>query len=226
MQLLPHGYTNHTLGDGSVVVKHYQGPGARVRAGREQAVLRALRGQIPVPAVLDSAQASLTLSFMAGQQGQELLAAGHGASVLRACGGMLRRIHQLDAGQAAAALGSVMAPGQVLTHGDYGPQNVLLDPATLAVTAVLDWEWARAGVPVADLAWCEWIVRMHHPGEAGLLGAFFAGYGGAIPGWPDRHAAMLGQCQAMLDRCRQWEPGGPGEAQWAHRLAVTRTWHE
>ena len=36
----------------------------------------------------------------------------------------------------------------MLVHGDYGPQNVLLDRADLEITAVLDWEWAHAGHPV------------------------------------------------------------------------------
>jgi aminoglycoside phosphotransferase (APT) family kinase protein len=30
--------------------------------------------------------------------------------------------------------------GQTLVHGDYGPNNVLVDPQTLAVVAVVDWE--------------------------------------------------------------------------------------
>jgi aminoglycoside phosphotransferase (APT) family kinase protein len=38
-----------------------------------------------------------------------------------------------------------------LVHGDLNPKNVLLDPATLEVTAVLDWEYAHAGHPWTDL---------------------------------------------------------------------------
>lgn len=41
------------------------------------------------------------------------------------------------------------------------PTNADLDSDASAVTAVLDWEWAHPD-PVEDLAWCEWIVRMHH----------------------------------------------------------------
>jgi aminoglycoside phosphotransferase (APT) family kinase protein len=60
----------------------------------------------------------------------------------------------------------------VLVHGDYGPQNCLLGPAAAhEVIAVVDWEWAHAGDPVEDLAWCEWIVRMHHPTCASALNA-------------------------------------------------------
>jgi len=38
-----------------------------------------------------------------------------------------------------------------LVHGDLNPKNALVDPATLAVTAVLDWEYAHAGHPWTDL---------------------------------------------------------------------------
>ena len=38
-----------------------------------------------------------------------------------------------------------------LVHGDLNPKNVLVDPATLEVTAVLDWEYAHAGHPWTDL---------------------------------------------------------------------------
>lgn len=38
-----------------------------------------------------------------------------------------------------------------LVHSDLNPKNVLLDPASLEVTAVLDWEFAHAGSPFADL---------------------------------------------------------------------------
>jgi aminoglycoside phosphotransferase (APT) family kinase protein len=226
MRPLRHSYTNRTLGDGTTVVKCYRGPGATARLRREHAMLRALRERVPVPPLLDGSDDCLTMRFVTGVHGQELLDAGHGDGVLRACGALLRRIHRLDPGEFAAALPRRAEEGQVLVHGDYGPQNVLLDPATLQITAVLDWEWAHAGDPVEDLAWCEWIVRMHHAGQVSLLGAFFTAYGEAIPSWPDRQAFMVDRCRSLLALCHQQEPGGHGEAQWAHRLAVTRAWQE
>ncbi len=226
MQPLRHSYTNRTAGDGATVVKRYQGSGALARSQLEHSVLCALRGRVPVPPVLGAADGCLTMRFVGGGHGQELLEAGHGDGVLRACGATLRRIHQLDVSQIAAALPGPAGAGQVLVHGDYGPNNVLLDPATLEITAVLDWEWAHAGKPVEDLAWCEWIVRMHHPGQAGLLGVFFDAYGRAIPPWPARQAVMLGRCRSLRDLRHQQEPGGSGETQWAQRLAVTGTWRE
>lgn len=38
-----------------------------------------------------------------------------------------------------------------LVHSDFNPKNILVDPASGAVTAVLDWEYAHAGSPHADL---------------------------------------------------------------------------
>jgi aminoglycoside phosphotransferase (APT) family kinase protein len=38
-----------------------------------------------------------------------------------------------------------------LVHGDLNPKNVLVDPDTLEVTGLLDWEFAHAGWPVTDL---------------------------------------------------------------------------
>ncbi|NUR05886.1 MAG: phosphotransferase, partial [Nocardioidaceae bacterium] len=38
-----------------------------------------------------------------------------------------------------------------LVHGDLNPKNVLVDPDTLAVTGLVDWEFAHAGGPISDL---------------------------------------------------------------------------
>lgn len=39
----------------------------------------------------------------------------------------------------------------VLVHSDFNPKNLLVDPGTLELTGVLDWEFAHAGSPLADL---------------------------------------------------------------------------
>ncbi|MCY7395139.1 MAG: phosphotransferase [Nocardioides sp.] len=38
-----------------------------------------------------------------------------------------------------------------LVHSDLNPKNLLVDPETLAVTALVDWEFAHAGHPYTDL---------------------------------------------------------------------------
>jgi aminoglycoside phosphotransferase (APT) family kinase protein len=225
METLPHGYTNHTTHSGGVVTKAYQGPDGALRGGREAALLRALAGPaaagaVPVPAVLSWDGGRLRMSLLAGVHGQELIEAGLARAVLRACGQMLARIHAID--PAAAGLDGA---GGVLAHGDYGPNNVLLDSRGTAVTAVLDWEWVHRGERAEDLAWCEWIIRMHHPADVAALPELWAGYGWR-PAWEQRQEAMTAQCQALLALCERWEPGGTGAAQWRERLASTQSWTE
>ena len=42
-------------------------------------------------------------------------------------------------------------PRVCLVHSDLNPKNLLFDPDTLALTGVLDWEFAHAGHPFTDL---------------------------------------------------------------------------
>jgi hypothetical protein len=210
MRRLPHGYTNETCGDAASVVKTYAGPDATVRAAREYAALVALQGRVPVPPVLSHTATTVTLTFVAGAHGQDLIAAGHADAVLHTCGVVLRDIH-------AAGFG----------HGDFGPNNLLLDPVTFAATAVLDWEFSTSPLadPVADLAWCEWIVRAHHPDSHGALAAFFTAYG-TTPPWPCRHAAMLARCHELAGFAHRWDPNGSGERLWRQRITTTAHWRE
>jgi tRNA A-37 threonylcarbamoyl transferase component Bud32 len=198
MQPLRHGYTNDTVGDGAIVRKRYRGPDRRQRRDTEVRMLTALAGRLPVPQLIGVAGDTVTMSFVAGVQGQELIEAGHAREVLRACGELLHRIPP--------------------AHGDYGPQNMLFDPATFAVAAVLDWEWAHDGEPIEDLAWCEWIVRTHHPSAVDALPELFAGYG-ARPPFARRRAAALAKCRQMAAR-----PGA--DPVWQARIAATAAWTE
>ncbi|MFI5678082.1 phosphotransferase family protein [Streptomyces cellulosae] len=225
MRPLRHGYTNRTLGDGAVVRKTYDGPDAAARLHREHTLLRALRGRVPVPPVLraDDDTLTLTLGFVPGVHGQELLDAGRAERVLESCGQLLRRLHS---GPPDLADLPVAGAGEVLVHGDFGPQNLLLDPSTFEVTALLDWEFARLGEAVEDLAWCEWIVRIHHPEHVRSLGRFFAAYGAPVPAWPERRAAMLAKCGRMKEFCRRRDAHGPGVRQWEERARITAAWRE
>jgi Ser/Thr protein kinase RdoA (MazF antagonist) len=42
-------------------------------------------------------------------------------------------------------------PRICLVHSDFNPKNLLVDPGTLEVTGLLDWEFAHAGHPFTDL---------------------------------------------------------------------------
>ena len=145
------------------------------------------------------------MAHLPGVHGQDLIAAGHAEPVLRSCGETLRRIQAVDRGR------------DVLVHGDYGPNNLLFDPEMFAVTAILDWEWATRGDPVADLAWCEWIVRTHHQGEVRALGALFDGYG--------HRPTQAQRRDAAATRCRELRDIFPSHRDvWQRRLEDTLAW--
>ncbi len=222
---MKHGYTNDTVADvdARTVDKSYQGPDAMVRLTRERELLATLRGHPPVPPVIATGETTLTLGFVAGAHGQDLIDQGHAAQVLQSCGSLLRRLHDLDPVQLDF---DDHTEGQALVHGDFGPNNVLIDPRSFAVTALLDWEFAHLGDPIEDLAWCEWIVRTHHPDHVDALAGFFDAYGGHVPEWPQRRAAMVARCLELRGFCERWESDGPGVQQWTQRAHATAAWRD
>ena len=217
---MPHSYTNVTTTDGSTVIKSYQGPDAAQRCVREATVLSALAGRLPVPPVLDRKDACLTLGFLPGAHGQELIDSGMAGPVLDACGRMLRRIYSV--GLSAVLVVTPRSNSSVLVHGDYGPQNVLLDPAAGDITAVVDWEWAHAGDQLEDSSWCEWIIRMHHPSHVRSFGRFFDAYG-EHPAFAARHHAMIARCRALLAVSEQRDREGQDTRLWRQRVQITQS---
>ena len=100
---------------------------------------------------------------------------------------------------------------------------MLPDPGTSEVTAVLDWEFSTPGDAVVDVAWCEWIVRMHHPAAVTSLSAFHQAYG-PVPPWPTRQAAMVSRCLWLQNFCLRWDPKSGGAALWQDRAVTTARW--
>ncbi len=219
MQLLPHSYTNHAVISAGTVIKTYRGLDAQARKAREAAALAALAGILPVPRLIEVTSTQVRMELMPGVPGQDLIDAGLAPQVMRACGRMLRRLQ-------ATPPTPVVGPGTgVLVHADFGPNNVLLDSAASAVTAIVDWEWVHSGDPVEDLAWAEWIVRMHHPAEVDAVGELLAGYGSRPP-WAARHQAMLAKCQWHLANHERDEPAGVAAEKWRDFIAKTSSWAE
>jgi hypothetical protein len=70
---LPHGYTNLTTLEGGRVIKRYSGPDAVPRREAEFKALTTLAGGFPVPVVIGQDDSQLTLSFVPGVPGQEIL---------------------------------------------------------------------------------------------------------------------------------------------------------
>ncbi len=146
----------------------------------QASLLRLVRGLLPVPAVLEQRPGLLVTEFLPGVRGDLLLptlppdrlrrvgaAVGRVAAALSAMP-MLRRgvfadgdlrIERYDLtlpealgglGRRAEALLDEEARA-CLVHSDLNPKNLLVDPETLEVTGVLDWELAHAGHPFTDL---------------------------------------------------------------------------
>lgn len=146
----------------------------------QAALLRLVRGLLPVPAVLEQRPGLLVTEFLPGVRSDLLLPTLRGDELRRvgesfgrvaaALGGMpmLRRgvfadgdlrIEPFDVGL-PDSLGELGARAEALldeetrtclVHSDLNPKNLLVDPATLTVTGVLDWEFAHAGHPFTDL---------------------------------------------------------------------------
>jgi aminoglycoside phosphotransferase (APT) family kinase protein len=92
------------------------------------------------------------------------------------------------------------------------------------VTGLLDWEFAHAGERIEDLAWAEWIVRMHHTANIDDLESLFVAYG-TRPTWSSRQAAMARHCEELLHFV---ETQGWPEAMdvWSRRIRTTEAWAE
>lgn len=217
-----HGYTNTTRRVPGAVLKTYSGPDSSLRRSNERNALTALEGRFPVPGILDEGPDSLLLGFVPGEHGQDLIDADHAEDVLRACGLALQELHGIDI---TTVFPDSSNRDHVLTHGDFGPNNVLLDAETFEVTAVLDWEFSSPGDALVDVAWCEWIVRMHHPAAVRALSAFHDAYG-RVPPWPIRRAAMIRRCLWLQDFCKRSDPVGDGAALWHDRASTTAQWTE
>ncbi|WP_246456176.1 phosphotransferase family protein [Nocardioides mesophilus] len=217
MTPLEGGYSGETFlatsaGERSVV-RVYAGRGAQRGAGAvevDAAVLRLVRGLLPVPRVLElrrpdpaaGTPALLVTSFLPGERLEvawprlrddvrHTVAAALGAALGRLAGvPMLRPGRFADAdlrierwpgaadlvgfveerrvGSALAdwserEYGGLLAAADraqdlldrversCLVHSDFNAKNLLVDAATGAVTGVVDWEFAHAGAPGADL---------------------------------------------------------------------------
>ena len=108
-----------------------------------------------------------------------------------------------------------------LVHGDLSPENVLVDPVTHAVTAVLDWELAHAGHPATDLG-----TLLRHDRRPAYVEAVLQAYEDRVP-QDERGAGLLDRARAadlvaLVDLAARRD-GGPGvDRARALLLAVAR----
>ena len=220
---LPHGYTNKTRRVGGIVEKEFGGRDATARIRREAECLRRVASMLPVPEVVEINEERRTLrtKWIDGTPGQALMQSGAPRAVLTATGSLLR---ELQSESVQSIIAPVLEPGgTIAVHGDFGPQNLLLD-AHAEVVALFDWEFARMGDAIDDLAWAEWIVRTHHANDIDALDKLFIAYS-TRPSWHVRHEAMTAHCQRLLNRCQR-EGLVDAEQTWRRRLSVTERWQE
>jgi hypothetical protein len=222
VERLPHGYTNHTRRKGRNIEKRYGGVDRFDRAQREFDSLTGLFGYYPVPEVVrfDSSVPELTVTEVIGRHGQEAIDEGRGAAVLRLIGNSLALLQQLEPSLILGLEGT----GEVIVHGDFGPQNILCSLDLTRVSGVVDWELAHRGSPVEDLAWAEWIIRTHHAEARDDLSELLAGSRLSIC-WSDRQSSMVRQCRHYIAYC---EASGfeTAAVEWGRRLRATERWRE
>lgn len=207
---LPYGFMNSTQRVGNEVVKTYTGADSVTRMRAEVTALCDVAELIGVPEVLGVRvqPPTIRLRFVEGRNAADLLNERPSASgaILYSLGAFVR-----DFQHSYRTRGGGMRPMRV--HGDCGPQNFILHE-DWSVTALVDWEWSRAGAAVTDIAWLEWIVRRHYPEATIWLGELYAGYG-TIPPWSIRHEAMTESCAGRAEAA----------ARGSHRPTIER-WHQ
>jgi aminoglycoside phosphotransferase (APT) family kinase protein len=249
---LPGGWSGRIfLGDvaGERSVVRVYPPAERSGRGAEidAAVLRLVRGLVPVPEVLEVRPASpaedrpgvLVTSYVEGVRGDELLPTldpvrlGRAGTVLGGLladlGGMpmLRAgmfvdpdltiepwpldlpayvaeleprlahlsVDELDGLREVAVEAQTLldtVPRACLVHSDLNPKNLLFDPDTLELAAVLDWEYAHAGHPFTDLG-----NLLRFDREPVLADAVLTAYVGRRGGTPD-HAVALARAADLF----------------------------
>lgn len=99
---------------------------------------------------------------------------------------------------------------RVLVHGDLNPKNLLVDPGTLDLTAVLDWEFAHAGGPWEDLG----NLLRHLPQEprsTALLRALRTAYAAMVPAVPSDVLARAeaADLAALVELAARTDPTPP-----------------
>ncbi len=216
---LPHAYTNLVTARGHLVTKTYRGADGVERQQREALAIRSLTGILPVATIVESHPGVIVLAKVPGRHGQDLIDMGEGQAVMFSMGRLLREVQAVT----PAFYGEFDGTG-VLVHGDFGPNNVLLAEDADEVVLLADWEWSTVGGPITDLAWAEFILRMHHAEHLACLPALFDGYG-ERPGWADRQAAMADRAASLEAWVRSWK-GAEAASSWNYRSRCIAQWDE
>jgi aminoglycoside phosphotransferase (APT) family kinase protein len=121
-----------------------------------------------------------------------------------------------------AAAVSARAGRIALVHADFNPKNLLVDPATGGVTGVLDWEYAYAGAPLADVG-----NLLRFAEDAAFDGTVAAAYAERAPDVPDNwlEVARALDLYSLVDLAAQEAPANPVVAAARELLLATARTH-
>jgi len=191
-------------------VKRITRDDARRRRDVEVAMLTRLAGVVPVPHVFASDDPfTVRMEYVPGPLAEQWVASGYRSLgldeavrrqvvLMRGCGAMLRALHAVDARSFADVLDD---EGPSVIHADPGPYNLIVDAGNGEVRALVDWELARIGDPVEDLALVEWYTRIWWRSSGDVLQHFYDAYG-RLPEWSERRAAMIERCRGYYAASR------------------------
>ncbi len=107
-----------------------------------------------------------------------------------------------------------------LVHGDLNPKNVLVDPDTLAVTGLVDWEYCHSGSPYADLGN---LLRFERHRE--FTDAVLGSYRRFMPTTPDDllDRALASDLFALVDLAARRGQSPVADLAHHHLLGIART---
>jgi aminoglycoside phosphotransferase (APT) family kinase protein len=151
------------------------------RLGTAVADVAALLAGIPFPAGGWLHGLELRVEPFPGEFGltaltEQVLASPFGVALPSSHRDTLRRV----AGVAEDLIGS--AGRTCLVHSDFNPKNLLVDPVSCRVTALVDWEYTHAGSPLTDAGN---LLRFEdHPAFESAFAARFFDVAPALPGDP------------------------------------------
>ena len=219
---LPYGYTNKTHCEDGVVIKTYMGANARERYATELEIYQLLQGMTFMPDLIkyDETRLNILTKYIKNRHAQDLLDE-NGSDVMCAIGKLLRDLQEI---QIESIDGTIRRGSEVLVHGDFGPQNVLLARDSFEIVGLVDWEWAHFGDKFEDIAWAEWLIRMHYEAKRPMIDALYDGFR-EMPVWETRHTFMIKKCEAILDFAKR-DRNEQSITMWSKRIHRVRTFTE
>lgn len=219
---LPYGYTNSTRLENRIVVKTYSGADSQSRFLTELVMYQQLRDMPFMPELVGYDKDALTISmrYVESRHAQDLLEE-YCDIVLFSLGKLARELQLV---KIDTIVESKRNAPDVLVHGDFGPQNLLFAPESFSEPYLVDWEWAHFGDRFEDIAWAEWIIRMHYDSNQQMIASLYKGFG-IVPLWEARRELMIRKCEKILDFAKR-DDNTQAISTWIDRVAQVKSFKE